>query len=1024
MDRKLACLKKSIFWVIAFAAIFLCGLFFCARSSAGETAQAETYSLGDETIKLSFSYGQEVSLDTVRNYSGIRYKIISFNVSSATGSDSFFPLLDKDNRVTVTPGTYYLSAVSNVKPTDSAGNVLEDSGCSGTLRITVRKSEIPITVTSECLTKTYGDTLTALPYEYVNAKDAEKDLTITFSSEGFDAAAKAGASYPVSVTTDKPDCYSVTLSIKDAGTNDAVRLTVSPRPIELAYESVALVPFNRYLMADGESVCSVSRKSDVNDDTIICYFRMKDSVPSVLTIGDEYPIEYYRYAVKPDGEDASFYGAEESSDYAPTVSMTADTVRAKTGDVTIYQDESKIEERRSDPSYYYLSPDFFSYTYLDETVADYDGTLSVELPLYEGITVSLCCQVEEDDALIGTNLPAGEYLMSLKEPYEGELIQSLTFEGDTVRLLVNKKNVGEYREEEEEEALAEIGKVTSLTITIEGYEFRLTADLTDPKDLKVGDKVAYTSCESLTDPNCEISYGEARVTVVKRSSDISLVAPSSEVSVLYKEGFTLAVPYLNYEEEGERVLEEKVTYEYRNYGSSGSYSRSENPPTKAGVYEVICTLSSFYYEAAPVIVKLSIAKRPIALYYEVASTTKAYGVSAAFGSERPKIGLKVTGMRDCDPETGEESGEIEAVNDGDFSGTLLTSAGLSASAAVGEYDYDVSRIGSTNYVVVKAVVYDKDGKLSEKFAVVKAAQPPALDPETLTVSVSTADRRITVKGTGALQGEVADNAGFSSAKSAEGTDTLTFPGLTCGKIYYFRVRLIDGDNYESAEGVWSESKEVELLFPKPTVTLSDVTSGSARFTASVKNSDTGYTFAYRINSGDWKAGSEITGLSPDTKYSLSVRAEKGEIKGESRTIELRTLRAALPKEAVSCRFDKETGTLSVSSGTEGVEYRLLTPAGEVLSDWSAEPAFGELTADTRYLLQIRQMGEGGVEASDVTQIEIDTREPEKPFTFKDFVSDWFLLFVGGGALILLAIVVAVFVKKKNKILNGSGGKKE
>ena len=971
---------------------------------SGETAlaRAETYYLGDESVRITLHFGDVANYPLRQMNGGEKYyKIASYNASSSKGGAAS-SLLDGEGRVIAPPAVYYMAAETNAWATDSSGNKLEGVTCSGIIRITVEKKDLPICFEEESLQVTYGDPLSPLDWDFVKEADRDESLEIAFSTE---------EDYSVSVLSvtkggeDYSDYYNVQLSVKNSTAEP--RISVLPRAIAFEYAEVALVPFNTYLLADGESVYSLSQ-SGVNGETVTCYFRIKGAHPALLTLGEYYEVEFYRYEVAPAEGEAVSYSAEELSDYAPSVLMTATAVRAKSGAVTIYQDESKIAAYQNDPSYLYLPLSAFSYSYRDAIVSAYAGSLSFKnVTLYEGVTADLLCSVE---CSLDRDITVGAYPMTLLS-YEGEVIESLSFD-ESVRLVVTKRNIGEYGETDR----AEIGISNSfakrITLLFEEaqYEFELTADLTGKV---VGDEVAYSSCVALTDDNYEITFGDARVTVGKRSTGVSLVAPA-EKTVLYGDECLLCLPYLQYGEEDEQILEETISYRYR----VGEEAYRNGLPKAVGTYEVSCSLLSELYEASPVSVSLTIGKRAVAAYYELSSSRKKYGQTFSFGSKD----LALKKLYDCDRETLAVTGEGVNVPEGEFSGVYLRSTGAAASATVGEYDFDFSGIVSQNYDVIKAIVYDKALRATvDSFAVVKAAQ--AAPPE-VECSAKTGDRKITVTAVGALEGQLSEKSDYSSPKEDAGTGILNFTKLTCGRVYYLRVRVIDGQNYESAEGEWRETT-VTLPFPKPTVGVSSVTSSSAHFTVDkLKNSAEGYVIRSRVGSGSWKEGTEITGLQPNTVYTISFRAEKSGVVGESAEVTVRTLRAALPEEDFSCRFNKETGVLTVVTETEGTEYRLLSSAGEVLSDWSDSPAFDELQAETQYRLQIRLAREDGQGASDVTEIVIDTHEPEPPLTFKRVLADWFLLIAGGAGVLLLAIVVPVFIKKKNKILKGSGGKKK
>lgn len=988
--------------ILAITLLLLAAVISCFFFAGMETARAEAlYDLGEcvEANSINLAYG-DVASYPVRKIAGEDkyFKVVSYLASETVGSSTFS--LITAGRVTATPGTYYMAALSNTKPSDESGNTLEGE-CAGILIVNVTEKALSVTMEEAALSKIYGEEITALEWDFLSEEDRDDSLEISFVSAGFASSASRG-SYPISVSSvtkggaPVTEYYDITVLVKE--TSAAAELTVLPKPVTIEYAEEAMVPFNSYLMSDGESVVSRSG-SGVNGESVIAYYRMKEEAPAVLTVGASYEIECYRYEVIPSEGEAVSYAIADPSDYALTPLMTATAVLAKSGRVTLYQDESLIAAREGDPSYLYLPPSVFTYTYRDGIVSDYHSEIVIEdVTFYEGVTGAIRCRVS---AAEGADIPAGRYPMTLNG-YDCPVIEELILD-ESVCLTVNKRNVGAYAESDSAETAMGDSYTKRVTFSYEEeeYLFDLTADLTGSS---VGSVLSYTYLTSLTDPNLEITFSEATVTVVKRSTGVSLEAESPR-TVYYGSSYTVASLWLDHGSEGGRELSETVLYRYHTAGSSAAF---DGLPSKVGNYVVICRVESELYEVQPLSVELTISKRPVAAAYELTSSYKAYGESFSFVTGST---VRLRKLYEYDVETGLEDRAREiAFSSGAIGGTILSSEGGRADAAVGEYPFDLSLLTSQYYDVKKAIVLDiSSGEEVTKFVVVKAASP---DAPSVTFTVS--GREVRVNAAGVIRAERSLKSDMSSATSSEGTNSVRFTGLTYGETYYMRVRVEDLANY-NAVGAWSEVKEVKVPFAKPKVAVSSLGSERAVFTADdLKNSVQGYLFQHRIGSGAWSEGLEVSGLRANTNYTISFRAKKGDVTGEVSEISIRTLRAPLDKEKVDYSYDREQEKLVLTSEEKGLEYRLLSSLGEVISDWDEESVFEQLQADNRYLLQIRYPETEQLDASDITEIEIDTHEVKPPFEARGFLSDWFLLFVGGGLLIWTILFIILFAKSKRQ----------
>ena len=975
------------------AIILLMAFFLCAWFFSPDTAEAETYSVGTNVYTVTLDYGEAPRYPIFTHQeSGKHFKIVSYYAEDKNGS--IFSLVEGGVVTALPSESYRIEASSNTVYCDQNGNVLSGDTFDGTIRVIVQRKVLPIVVSAASLTKMYGDTVDgALTWDFKEDSDRDYTKAISFSCAGFAAAAHVG-DYAVSVTSvtkggnDISAFYDVEL-YPEEGT-DPVLFSVTPRGITVTLSEQATVAFNHYAMEDGVSVRSASA-SGVNGETVTAYYRLKNPPENVLTVGAAYEVEAYRYEVSSSGG-ATQYSLTDTSDYVLTFDYNQNTVIAGKGTLTVYQDQSLVESRQGDDSYFYHS---FTYAYLDPVVKYYTDILLIRIPYY-GEDVVLRCGV---DAPYGS-LAAGDYALTMFPFQEEARLTSVSLEG-TIVLTVTKR-VLTYDGADSAEIMRGDSFVKRVTLSFEDqdYAFDLTADVSGRS---VGDEVPYTSFAAVTNPNFDLDYSAAKVTLVKRSTGVSLVGAAT-ASVPYGDDYALATLYLDRGTPAEQELTSvPVSYAYT---ASGSSARRDGLPMEIGSYVVYCSIVSDLYQATEKTVNLTITKRPVAGYYHITSAKKVYGQNFDFGNS-----VQLICLYDYDEvtHTVDRTSRIN-VTAGMVGGVLLTSSGGGPTQRVGSYDFDFSGADAQRYRIVAAIVYDiTEEEEAAKFSVVKANAPAAP-----VVSVEATGRDIKVLSTGSVKAELSLKEDYSSAKTqSSATGTVTFTGLTCGALYHIRVRAEDSANYKSPSA-WVEGTQA-VLFGKPEVTVDEVLSNSAKVTASVKNAVDDYVIQYRIGAtGTWMDGVEVQTLKPDTQYVVFFRAKNANATGEAASVSLHTLCAPVSQNELSIEFDRSSGFLSVTSSVDRLEYKLFTASGEAITEeWTALGEFVDLQKDTKYLLQVRLSDKNGETASEITEITIDTHQ-KGTFSIKRFLCNNFLFFIAGGLAIAIAIAAILFVDVKKK----------
>ena len=973
------------------ALLLLTAFFFCVFFCGGGEAEAETYSVGNNVFTVTLDYGAAPRYPILLHQdSGKYFKITSYYAEGKNGS--IIPLVEGD-AVTASPGTYRMQANINVTLCDQSGNLLTGDTFDGVIRVDVQKKILPVKVYAASLEKTYGQTQSGdLSWDFKEEADRDGSISILFASAGFAATAHAGT-YPLAAATvakggtDVSAFYDVRLYPQTG--EGSVSFTVTPAPVTVTLTEEATVPFNHYKLSDGESVVT-SSAAGLNGETVTAYYRLKTPVDGVLSVGEKYRVEGCRYEVSSSAGTTS-YALTAASDYLVDLVYEKNEVVAGTGTLTVFQNADLIEERRADPSQLYHS---FTYDYLDPVVEYYRGEVWIHLA-YFGRDVILCGEIDRPDGAV----PAGAYPLTLVS-FDCEDLTSVLFDGQ-IFLTVNKR-VLVYDEADVAEVMTGdlFVKRVSLTFASTAYAFDLTADLSGRT---VGETLSYSSFAAVTDPNFDLDFVGASVTLVKRSTGISIV-PFGRASIAYGEEYLPAALYADYGTSSAQALAEPVIFSYK---VKGATLLRNGLPAEVGSYVVYCSIDSDVYEAAEISVDLTVAKRPVAAYYLITSAKKPYGQTFDFGRN-----VQLTSLYDYDENTHEvDRSNSIAITDGMVGGLILTSTGADADRTVGEYEFDFSGATAQHYRIAAAIVYDLTaGDVAETFSVVKADAPPKPD-----FSVEISGRELKVNAEGPIRGELSLRADYGGAKVQSGSKgSISFTQLTYGAVYHLRVRTEDNQNYESAS-TWSEVTKA-IPFAKPEVAVSTLLSSGLVVTCGMKNAADGYVIQHRVgSSGEWKDGTEVTGLKPDSDYILSFRAKNEVTTGAENTFSVHTLRAPVDKKDLEIEFDRTAGTLSVASSVRDLEYRLLSSSGDPLNEeWAPLGEFEKLDKDATYLLQVRLAASEGVAASEIAEITIDTHEKRDPFSFAKLFTDGFLFVVGGALLVAAVILLVFFVKWKKK----------
>ena len=1001
------------FWKFCFLILAAALLLALAPLSATE-ASAEDYNIGID-VQVTLTYGDAPVSGVMRiGDSNKFYKIASYLGSTAIGGEES-PLLGGDGRVSAAPGSYYMNARGKVNGTDEEGNVLPGVECEGRILFVIQQKSLQLNVASDKLGKVYGDEIDSLPYTYRNPEDEDSSLTIVLTSAGMDPTAAVGSSYAVSMLSATKNSEDVTayydVTVFEAGSTNAANVTVSKKPVAFVYDTVLEVEFNDFLLDDGVSVLSMN-KTGANGDVVTLFFRLTEA-QTLLSIGEFYEIEPYKYVVTPSVGEPVTYALTDESNYDVSADLSsASSVKAKIGSVTLFQDESKIEARASDPSYVYLDPSKLTLTYLDDALTNFSGTVTFSgLVLYPNVLIDLTCSIVCGE----TNVPAGEYALTYVS-FSSDSVRSVSAEDLT--LIVQKRVAGSFTELVEREYGLEGNLVLELDRECKGetYSFELTAPT---EGLAVGSLTPFTAMTSLTDENVILSYSSAIVRIVKRSTDVSIVAKNGLDRVVYGEAIDPCGIYVNYGKTGETLLGETLVYSHKKAGETLSRS---GVPSQVGSYVVTCSLQSDSYDAEELVFDMTVIKRPVAAYYEITSAKKTYGETFLFSTNT----VQLIALYYYDVELGEEDRGKNGLAAGSELGSALGGTGVSSAgglkdAAVGSYPFDTSGIVSPIYDVKKVIMLDistKDeahgnpGEEVTVFTVQKAQRPGAV---TAIYEISGRAAVISAKGgETSLQAQLSEKSDFSSPQASSGTNSAKFPNLRYGVTYFVRLRVSDPINYREEDGDWSETISFAIAFPKPTVKLQSATSTSLTFSADALSAASGrYVFQYKVGDGDWEEGLEVKGLSPDTPYTVRFRAYNKAAAGQESSLTERTLRGPVSEKKVNLSFDEKSGVLKAESALS-LEYRLLDEDDIVLEDWSDECEFSDIKKDGNYTLEVREPARNGKAASETLRIAVDT-SPVKKVVSGGFLSQWFIFVVGGAALVLLVIFIIVFAKVKKSV---------
>ena len=508
----------------------------------------------------------------------------------------------------------------------------------------------------------------------------------------------------------------------------------------------------------------------------------------------------------------------------------------------------------------------------------------------------------------------------------------------------------------------------------------------------------------MTNPNFDLDISAATLTMVKRRTGVSIVKKITGSSVKYGDEYVLA----ELKVDGTPV-EETITYKYV---VSGGSVRTEGLPTAVGSYTVYCNVTSDVYEVAEKSISLTVSERPVAAYFTLITTSKTYGTTFNFGDTK---NVQLTNLYEYNEKTKSVDRNSPVVYDKKtVGGSSLTSSGAAEKAAAGTHDFDYSGISIQNYRIAAAIYYDTTAKKEvAKFTVTKAAAPAA----PLIKSAEVTDRSLKITLTSQLSGtaELSESSDFSDKKTASVSNGVaTFTSLTYGAYYHIRVRVEDSANYLGASA-WTEASK-GVPFASPAVEVVTVTHDTVTFEAEpLEDAVEEYGFQCRVGaSGEWRDGLTVTGLTADKDHTIYVRAKNEDVSGAMASVAVHTLRAPVGESELRVEYDRDFGTLTVMTSKQ-LEYRLIDSSGKFLSeDWQPLDDSLEIPRDGKYTMQVRIVATENALASAIKEIEIDTHEVKGPFSLKKFLSNWFLMIVGGVLLLATVIILIAFVKIKKK----------
>ena len=981
--------------ILLFAAALVALLFFVAvpYEAKAETVENIYLYVGEEpNDTLSFSYGTYT------------YKVGTYQ-GRLNNEGPLVTLVDPDTKkVIAEKGKKYYADGSEVFVAygENASSAPSYPGrvC---FEIIVKTKNISLTLSASDLSKTYGESKKIVK----ETTQDDKTLIVTFTSAGLTASAPAREYNDLKTSSvtcggeDVSDEYNVTPKMTVGDGLAAAIFTVNKMSVPLAYN--ANVPFNNFRSAgEGESIVSVEQ-AGANEETLTAYFRFKeeaDRAKTWLTIGENYDIECYEYIVRDkDGQTVS------SENYTVTGSGT---LHAVSGPITLYQGEKAAYSGRADCVRLDLAD--FTYTYLDPFISSYESLLVFTgIRVYDAL-VDIRCSVESEEGAI----PCGTYALTLLG-VEQEGFDELTLDEDFS--MVVTPYVLKYKGKDEcQYGYGSFKKEVKVPVAADSedvYTFSLSATIA--KGLSVGDSVAYSEAPvfSKEDPNVALEYSEARVVIVKRSDGVAFRAADDLSAVYYRAPYTVCT--LTLTEDGHTTVLSSDHVEFE-YSRNGGETFTLGSPTVVGTYKIKCSVKDdSEYTTEAVIYDLTILPRPVLVVYKVASVTKKYGETFLFSSGT--MNLESIHPYDTANGTADRSEDYRKANETLSIFSAISCAGAAASAEIGAYPIVVSQV-SGNYDV-KAILLKAGETESAQLTVVKSDAPPAV-----TLEPSYSGRAITLSASeGPALLQIAEKADFSDSSeilSQEGT--ASFSNRTYGKTYYVRACFADEAHY-TKNGDWSE-KSIAIPFPALTVELKadSVTDTQATFTARRLDNAVSYVVEHRVSAtGAWKEGLTVEGLTPGVSQKVYFRAKAGSVVGQESSLSVKTLGAKVDKDAVSVSYDRETGSLTVTSSAE-LEMRLFSATGDLLLDWTTENVLKDIPRDSEYILQVRNAADGDL--VEATSISIDTYR-KGPFTFLAYLSDGFLIWIGVPELIALAVVVTLFVRSKKKIDSRLvGGKNE
>lgn len=965
--------------ILVMAVAFAVLLFFVTLP---RTARADTDVNVDE-ISVNLTFGEKPPKEPVRSKNGVSFIVKNYLIKGEFGED--IPLLDGSGNVSYAPSDtpYQVSASVAIVECDSAGNEITPSsvGFLGKVFFSISGATLNVPLATEDLRKEYGADLTETPLSVEIGTGSDK-LTVTFASEGFaptaDARAEGYALNAVSVIkgedTDVTAYY--TVIPQKAGTTEKAKIVVFPKALNAAFSEDPTIPFNE----PNKSIPLAL--GGANGEAVTCSFVLTgEAIPQTLSIGDLYALALDDFVV-------SGGTSPKKSNYEVTAPGEP-KARAVAGEVILTQSAETVAAHAGDSRYVYLDVTDFTFTYHSPFVLLYGGELVFEdVEIYPSVFVTLHCTIERAE---GAAIPCGTYPLALTDENGIFLDAGFSLVVTPLVLTYSEESACQYKY-----------PAFAKDVEKDGYTFRLEATTAEAS---VGALVPYAASEvaSKEDPNVRLDCSAARVRIVKRTDGVSFKAAGDLTNVYYRDAFTVCVAVLTV---GETVttLEETIRYEYRPKGTSAYISGLPETP---GEYEIRSTLASDLYAAATDgAYELTIVKCPVLVVFNVTTAEKAYGETFLFTEK-----LSLAAIYRYDAATGQADRTTDyhrASNDIPLGSNNVASTGASATAALGTYPITFS-ISTDYYDVRKLVLYQtKTKEETEVLTVVKGLRPPKA-----TITVRQDDRTVFVTGEerSTLCVELAETETFASPQTITSqTGEARFTNQTYGQVYYARARVTDPAHYEE-DGEWSDVASLGVRFPALSVQVSSVTDSQAVFTAREIEDAVPYVVEHKVGSGAWREGLTAEGLTPDTEHTLSFRAKAGGVTGETVTLTVKTLCAAIEESSISVSYDRAATTLTVSVGV-AAEYRLLTREGEALTEWSAESVLADVPRDGEYILQVRNAAEGELGA--ITSIELDTYRPKEPLTAKVVLSDWFLLFIAAAVVIALVIITLLFARSKKK----------